>query len=94
MMKKEEAVALLEALRTSPVRGYACERLLGTGASAAVYEANKDGNRYAFKVYDPKYVDTARMQRQLNVKGSSPNVVKLFEHGTEMLAGARSRIWQ
>ncbi len=66
---------------------YTVGQSIGNGGSGIVYEAlNKDSERFALKVIDPKYVTTQKLKRfQNEIKFSENithrNIIKVLDHG-------------
>jgi eukaryotic-like serine/threonine-protein kinase len=72
------------------VQGWTIEGRINSGKSAMVYQATKEGEAYALKVYDPrvyeggaKKAEVERLERQKTTIGrhNHPNLVKIYDAG-------------
>lgn len=80
---------LIDALVGKVIGGWTVVKHLGTGKSAVVFQANRDGEERALKVFDPDLIQRSgkdrqlkRIQRELSLKGHRhPNLVQVFDGG-------------
>src|SRR5471030_2280278 len=88
-MNKSQAAALLERLDGRTIGGLQLERAVGTGVSAAVYQASDSaGDIFAVKIYDAQFASRDRLTRELLLRGHDcPNLVKIIAGGSETIDG-------
>jgi eukaryotic-like serine/threonine-protein kinase len=80
---------IIENLLGKKVAGWTIVRHRGTGKSAVVFEAKKDDQVAALKIFDPDLIELsgrdkqlARIDRQLELRGKShPHLVKILDGG-------------
>ena len=80
------------------VNAYELSRFIGSGAAGHVFEATRDGKRFALKIYkdwlfesDPGGQD-ARISREAAIRRiEHPNVCKVFESGHAILGDGWGR---
>jgi serine/threonine protein kinase len=80
------------------IGGYTIVRFCGTGAAGRVYEAKRDGIRFALKIYrdwlfeeHPQSQDDRIAREAETRRVTHPNVCKVFEFGRATLKGAERR---
>ncbi len=65
-MNPVRARLLEDRLRNTEVGPYTIRALLGSGKSAAVFTAERDGQLFALKIFDPDLVEEAGLESQLD----------------------------
>ncbi len=88
-MDSAQAKLFAESLEKAVVGGWTIEGVYGSGKSAVVFRAGKDGAQGALKVFHPelverygRHVQLERVQRETNLVGAHhPNLVRILDGG-------------
>lgn len=88
-MDSAQAKLFAESLESAVVGGWAVEGVYGSGKSAVVFRASRDGVPGALKVFHPELVERygrqvqlERIQRETNLVGAHhPNLVRILDGG-------------
>lgn len=89
-MDKYKALILAEELKGKQLNGYNIKRFVNNGKSAAVFEAIKNGQSYALKIFDNELIERFGHEIQIKrieqeialVNHDIPNLVKIHNGGT------------
>ncbi len=88
-MDRVRAARMAEELLGSKVGSWTPVRLIDSGKSAVVFEAESDSTRCALKIFDPELVErfgtdvqSARVERELALRGKEhPHLVRILDGG-------------
>jgi serine/threonine protein kinase len=88
-MDKIKSLELEKELKGSIINGFKILRLINNGKSAAVFEAEKDSQLFALKIFDNELIErfgheiqTKRIEQEIALKNHSiDNLVKIYEGG-------------